>query len=66
MIAASSYDAKVTFSADAGTTKFLLDGPVVLIGTGPVQLLAGPPKTLRFSNPDADPVDIDILVGRKA
>jgi hypothetical protein len=66
VIVASSYEAKVTFSADAGATKFTMDGPVVLIGSGPVGLLADPPKTLRFANPDADPVDVEILVGREA
>jgi hypothetical protein len=66
VITASSYDADVTFSADAGTTKFILDGPVVLIGAGPVRLLADPPQTLRFANPDANPVDVGILVGRQA
>jgi hypothetical protein len=66
VITASSYEAQVTFSADAGVTKARLDGPVVLIGTGAVGLLADPPQTLRFTNPDADPVEIDVLVGRQA
>lgn len=63
---ASSYDPPVTYSADAGTTDFPLDGPVVLIGTGAVALLAAVPQTLRFDNPSADPVDVEILVGRQA
>ena len=66
VITASSYEAQVTFSADAGTTEVTLVGPVVLIGTGAVGLLANPPQTLRFANPDADTVDIDILFGREA
>ena len=66
VITASSYEAQVTFSADAGTTMFTLDGPVVLVGAGAVTLLADPPQTLRFANPDAQPADIDILVGRQA
>ena len=65
VITASSYDAEVTVSADAGATDFTMDGPLVLIGAGAVGLLADPPQTLRFSNPDTAPVDIDILVGRK-
>jgi hypothetical protein len=66
VITASSYEADVSVSADAGTTRFVLDGPLVLIGAGPVSLLADPPRTLRFANPSADPVDMDILVGRQA
>jgi hypothetical protein len=66
VITASSYEAEVTFSADAGTSEFTLDGPVVLIGAGAVGLLAEPPQSLRFANPDTDPVDIDVLVGRQA
>lgn len=62
----SSYTAGVTFSADAGSNEFTLNGPLVLIGSGAVALLADPPQTLRFDNPDPDPVDIDILVGRQA
>jgi hypothetical protein len=65
VITASSYEAQVTVSADAGGTESILDGPFVLIGTGAVELLAAPPQTLRFNNPDTDPVDIDILVGRQ-
>lgn len=66
VITASSYEAQVTVSADAGTTKITLDGPIVLIGAGAVGLLASPPQTLRFANPDTDAIDIAILVGRQA
>ncbi|MFP5282348.1 MAG: hypothetical protein ACLGIF_02745, partial [Actinomycetes bacterium] len=65
VLTASSYEADVTFSADAGGTDFVLNGPVVLVGSGAVSLLAAAPQTLRFNNPGADPVDIDILVGRQ-
>ena len=60
---ASSYDPPVSYSADAGATAFDLDGPVVLIGSA-VGLL-GAPQTLQFDNPGADPVDVEILVGRQ-
>lgn len=63
-MASSTYDSGITFSADAGTTNFTLDGPVVLIGTGAVELLASAPQTLRFNNSTADDVTVDILVGR--
>ncbi len=66
VLTASSYEADVTFSADAGATEFVLNGPVVLVGSGAVSLLAAAPQTLRFNNPDANPVDIEILVGRQA
>lgn len=66
VLKASSYQADVTFSADGGATDFILNGPVVLIGAGSVALLGTAPQTLQFSNPAADPVDIEILVGRQA
>jgi hypothetical protein len=66
VLKAGKYDAGVTYSADAGATHFDLDGPVALIGTGAVALLGAAPQTLRFSNPSADPVDIEILAGRQA
>jgi len=65
VLTASSYEADVTFGAGA-TTEFTLNGPVILIGSGAVSLLAAAPQTLRFANPNADPVDIEILVGRQA
>jgi len=64
VIGSSAYDSGITFSADAGTTDFALDGPVVLIGTGAVELLADAPQTLRFSNTTTGDVTVDILVGR--
>lgn len=64
VIGSSAYDADITFSADAGTTTFGLDGPVVLIGAGAVGLLADAPQTLRFSNTTTGAVTVDILVGR--
>lgn len=64
VIGASAFDAGITFSADAGTTAFPLDGPVVLIGRGAVALLAGAPQTLQFSNTTPNDVTVDILVGR--
>lgn len=64
VIGASTYDAGITFSADGGTTDMALDGPVVLIGTGAVELLADAPQTLRFSNTTSGDVTVDILVGR--
>ena len=67
VITASSYETQVTFSADEGATPpFLLDGPVVLIGTGAVKLLADPPQTLRFNNAASELLNVDILVGRQA
>lgn len=66
VLTSSAYDVDVTLSPDAGTTVHTLNGPLVLIGSGSVGILADPPQTLRFTNPDANPVAIDILVGRKA
>lgn len=66
LLTASSYPAGVTYSADAGATTATLDGPLTLIGAGAVTLLADPPQVLRLTNPAADPVDVEILVGRRA
>lgn len=65
-IHANPYDAAITYSADAGGTTVTLDGPQVLIGTGAVGLLGGPPQTLRFANATANPATIEIIVGRAA
>lgn len=64
VIGSTNYESDVTYSADAGTTEFRLDGPVVLIGGGAVALLADPPQVLRFSNASAAAVTVEILVGR--
>ncbi|MGC5172554.1 hypothetical protein ACLQ2Q_18110 [Microbacterium sp. DT81.1] len=64
VIGASAYDAGITFSADAGATAFVLLGPLILIGSGAVELLATAPQVLRFDNTTADDVTVDILVGR--
>ena len=66
LVAASVYTGGVTYSADGGATKFELDGPLLLIGTGAVKLLADAPQTLSFENPSANDVTVDILVGRDA
>ena len=66
VITASSYEAGVSYSADGGTTTTVLDGPLALIGAGAITLLANPPQVLQFDNPGADPVSVDILVGRSA
>lgn len=62
---ASVYDPPLTYSPDGGTTQIPLDGPVVLVGSGAVSLLDGTPQTLHFTNPNPDPVDVEILVGRR-
>jgi hypothetical protein len=66
LITASAYDADVTYSADAGTTKVPLDAPLVLVGGGAVGLLQADPTTLQWDNGTADPVAIQIFVGRDA
>jgi hypothetical protein len=66
MIKASNYDPAITFSADGGATTVPLDAPLVLIGTGAVSLLADAPQQLQWDNGTADPVQVDIFVGRDA
>ena len=65
VVKADAYDGGITYSADKGTKTFPLDGPLVLIGSGAVSLLASAPQSLRFSNPAAQPVNVEILVGRQ-
>ncbi len=63
-MASDVYDPTLTYDPGGGPQK--LDGPVLLIGAGPVALLgATPPKSLKFDNPLAKPVNVQILVGRK-
>lgn len=65
VIRASAYDTEIKFSVDeSNEAPFDLDGPVVLIGTGAVSLLAKAPQTLHFSNGTSSDVTVDILVGR--
>jgi hypothetical protein len=64
VIRADAYDVGIEFSAGDGTTKFSLDAPVVLIGSGAVSLLSSAPQTLEFNNSGDAAVRVDILVGR--
>lgn len=66
VIKSSKYDKKLTYSPDAGTTTYAVDGPHVLIGAGAVALLKTDPKTLQFVNGTTEDIAIDILVGREA
>ena len=66
VIRASAYNEALTFSADGGTTELPLEGPVVLIGSGAVRLLADAPQELRLANGTASAVTVDILAGRNA
>jgi hypothetical protein len=59
------YDATLTYEIGGGGTKGTLDGPLLLVGAGAVALLgATPPGALKFENPLAKVVDVQILVGR--
>jgi hypothetical protein len=64
VVRSSVFDRAITLSADAGTTTFALEGPVVLIGSGAVRMLADAPRTLRFGNSTGADVTVDVLVGR--
>lgn len=45
---------------------YSLEAPVVLVGAGAVGLLPSPPIKLWFKNDTADPVAVEILIGRDA
>lgn len=64
VVAATTYDEGLTFSADGGTTAFALAGPLVLIGAGAVELLDAAPRTLRLGNATTEDITLDILIGR--
>ena len=72
VIKSSLYGDEITYAASNGTKDsavVTLDGPQVFIGPGVIGLFAVDPKTLKFSNTNADPAkkaQIEILVGRDA
>lgn len=58
--ATPSADLKYTI----GTEEVVLDGPLVLIGSGAVGLLAATVGTLQFANDGAEDAEVSILAGR--
>lgn len=66
-LSSDGYDDTVTYDPDGGGNPQKLNGPVLLVGAGPVGLLgATPPKSMTFDNALATPVTVKILIGRKA
>ncbi len=66
-LSSSKYDPGLTYKVNAVATSHTFDGPLLLIGSGAMSLLdAMPPQMLTLDNSLASPVDIQILVGRKA
>jgi hypothetical protein len=57
---------KLIYKVGAGTKEIKLDGAHVLIGASLIDLLGGKPEKLKFTNKTDEPVNISILVGRKA
>lgn len=57
-------DSKLTYKVDGEDIP--LDGPVVMIGTGAVSLLASTVGTLTFTNGTGDDMEISILAARDA
>ncbi len=67
IITCSHYGSEVKYSVkNSNPAKVDLDAPHLLIGTGAISLLGTAPKILIFDNSLADPVSIEILVGRQA
>lgn len=66
VLTASSYDATLTWEADASGNQRALDEPVVLAGQSLSSLLGGPANTIAFTNGTAADVDVQILVARQA
>lgn len=65
IVSASDLGGVVDLTPDGGAA-FALDGPLVLIGTGPVSLLGGGNATVDLQNNGAADVDVDIFVARDA
>ena len=65
IVSASNLAGKVTVKPAGGST-VALDGPLVLIGPGPVGLLGTGTATLGFENTHTDEVSVDIFVTRDA
>ena len=69
-ILADRYGADLTYKVSGGPTSVELDAPQILAGAGAVGLLGTGPTTLTFTNtldhPSTKPVNVQILVGRKA
>ncbi|WP_322486835.1 hypothetical protein [Chloroflexus sp.] len=67
LISASRYDATppLTYTVDGGSS-VTLDGPYLLIGTGAVARLGTANLDFTFSNPTAQPVTVEVLIGRDA
>ena len=67
VIRASAYSPELSFSTTGTEARsVVLDGPVFLVGAGPVKLLTGDLKAVQFANGTSGTVTIDILVGRDA
>jgi hypothetical protein len=65
IVSASDLSGTVTATPTGGAT-VALDGPLVLIGPGPVGLLGAGAATLGFENTGTDEVSVDIFVTRDA
>jgi hypothetical protein len=67
IVNSSLYDTGISFTVDSLTDTHVLDGPITLVGTGPVGLLysGASPQKLIFSNTLANDINVQVVVGRK-
>lgn len=70
-VTASRYTDPLTFKVNAaGNPEHTLDGPLLLVGGGGLGLIApavgDTPTSLLFTNPTADDVTVELIVGRDA
>jgi len=67
LIQADTYkNVPLSYKADTSTKAVRLDAQQVLIGSGATGLLDKPPTSLTFLNSGTAPVNVRIIVGRKA
>jgi hypothetical protein len=66
LISSNEFDDKLTFKVNNAGKDIALDAMQLLVGDGAVGLLPAAPKSLAITNSLADPVEIQVIVGRKA
>ena len=67
LLSSSQYDTGISYTVDALTDTHVLDGPLMLVGTGAIGLLhsGASPQKLVVSNTLAKDINVQVVVGRK-
>jgi hypothetical protein len=67
VVSCSQYDPGISYTVDGLGIAHVLDGPHTFVGSEAVGFLnsAAPPQKLTFSNTLANPIDVQVVAGRK-